>query len=226
MDGGRQGRGASLTGPGDSASPRRRGSAGGPAATRTGGGGGGGGGRAPRDDARGRAPDERDVRRRPTLRRVPCAPLHVVEDVHERDERVVRRRVRAEVLVHVAVGRPLRAHVVEVVRRREPAPRLEQVGPLRPAHGAQDVVERIACRESASNCRATPSGRAPRRPTRSTSGPRAFRGGARAASRALRPRSASRSGGPSSRAPPRAGRRGSRGCRPPGRGARRTSRSP
>jgi hypothetical protein len=54
-------------------------------------------------------------------------PVKVVEHVHEVDVRVVGRVVGAEVLVDVAVGPVLRAHVVEVVGGGELAPVLEDV---------------------------------------------------------------------------------------------------
>ena len=54
------------------------------------------------------------------------ASSDVVEDVHEVDVRVVGRLVGVEVLVHVAVGEPLGAHVVEVVGGLQLAPVVDQ----------------------------------------------------------------------------------------------------
>ncbi len=55
----------------------------------------------------------------------------------------VGRVVRAEVLVHVAVGPVLRAHVVEVVRGLELAPGVDKAGVFRRLHGLLDVVDRL-----------------------------------------------------------------------------------
>src|SRR5688500_15140000 len=76
-----------------------------------------------------RLPTVRGMERRGALHRCRLAQtrLHVVEDVHEVDVAVVRAFVRAEVLMHVAVGPVLRAHVVEVVARRQLSPVVEQL---------------------------------------------------------------------------------------------------
>ena len=131
-------------------------------------------GRAPRrrraSPRRGR--DRREGRGRARRRR---APLEVVEHVHEGDEGVVGSRVRAEVLVDVAVGEPLRAHVVEVVGRGEPPPGLRAGRRARRAArtAGRERVEGVEAPRAAWGCRARRSGRARRRPTRRGGGCRA-----------------------------------------------------
>ena len=49
----------------------------------------------------------------------------MIKHIHEVDVRVVGAVIRAEVLVHIAVTPILRAHVIEVIARRELAPILK-----------------------------------------------------------------------------------------------------
>ena len=66
------------------------------------------------------------------------ADLQVVEHIHEVDVRVVRRVVRREVLVHISISPILRAHVVQMIARRQLAPVFEDVR----------IASRVASRSS------------------------------------------------------------------------------
>ena len=76
-----------------------------------------------------------------TLRKVLHPVSEICKNIHIVNIGVIRRSVMVEILVYHAVGKPLRAHIIEVVRGLEQRPILLQVLVLDAVHLGREVVQ-------------------------------------------------------------------------------------